>query len=135
MAKELHVGQQAFIKKSFSFSEVEAYANLSEDRNPIHLDERAAAESVFGRRVVHGMLVSSLFSALLGQHLPGEGTIFLGLDIQFKGPVFIGEEVTAFVEILAIREDKPIVTLRTWCENAKGETVVDGQAVAKAVLQ
>ncbi|KJS32512.1 MAG: enoyl-CoA hydratase [Desulfatitalea sp. BRH_c12] len=135
MAQALHVGQQASIKKSFSSGEVEAYANLSEDRNPIHLDEKAAAESVFGRRVVHGMLVSSLFSALLGQHLPGEGTIFLGLDIQFKGPVFIGEEVTAFVKILTIREDKPIVTLRAWCENARGETVVDGQAVAKAVLQ
>jgi acyl dehydratase len=132
MALNLQEGQRAFIKKRFSSQDVEQFAELSLDRNPIHLDEKAAAQSVFGRRVVHGMLVASLFSALLGQHLPGEGTIFLGADIQFKGPVFVDDEVTAFVQIEKIREDKPIVTLRTWCENSKGETVVDGKAVAKA---
>ena len=132
MASNLRVGQQAFIKKRFTSLDVEQFARLSLDANPIHLDEGAAAKSVFGRRVVHGMLVASLFSALLGQHLPGEGTIFLGADIQFKGPVFLDDEITAFVQITKVREDKPIVTLRTWCENSKGETVIDGQAVAKA---
>jgi acyl dehydratase len=132
MALNLQVGQQAFIKKRFTSLDVEQFARLSLDANPIHLDEAAAAQSVFGRRVVHGMLVASLFSALLGQHLPGEGTIFLGADIQFKGPVFLDDEITAFVQITKVREDKPIVTLRTWCENSKGETVIDGQAVAKA---
>jgi acyl dehydratase len=135
MALNLQVGQQAFIKKRFTSLDVEQFARLSLDANPIHLDEAAAAQSVFGRRVVHGMLVASLFSALLGQHLPGEGTIFLGADIQFKGPVFLDDEITAFVQITKVREDKPIVTLRTWCENSKGETVIDGQAVAKAPLR
>jgi len=134
MLQKLTVGQQASIKKSFSPEEVEHFAELSMDRNPIHLDENAAAASVFGRRVVHGMLVASLFSALLGQHLPGEGTIFLGINLQFKGPVFIDDEVTAFVQVIKMREDKPIVTLRAWCENSQGETVVDGEAVAKAPI-
>jgi acyl dehydratase len=132
MSARFSVGQQASLKKSFSAGEVQQFAQLSLDKNPIHLDEKRAAESVFGRRVVHGMLVASLFSALLGQHLPGEGTIFLGANIQFKGPVFLDDEVTAFVQITKIREDKPIITLRTWCENAKGETVLDGEAVARA---
>jgi acyl dehydratase len=132
MAAHLQVGQRASIKKSFTSRDVELFAELSLDKNPIHLDEKVAAGSVFGRRVVHGMLAASLFSALLGQHLPGEGTIFLGADIQFKGPVFLDDEVTAYVEITHIREDKPIVTLRTWCENSKGEIVLDGKAVAKA---
>jgi acyl dehydratase len=132
MPTTLKVGQQAQVRKRFTSEEVEQFARLSLDKNPIHLDEKAASQSVFGRRVVHGMLVASLFSALLGQHLPGEGTIFLGANIQFKGPVFLDDEVTAFVEITKIREDKPIVTLRTWCLNSKGETVLDGEAVAKA---
>ncbi len=132
MSAKFSVGQQASVKRSFSAEEVRQFAELSLDRNPIHLDEKAAAESIFGRRVVHGMLVASLFSALLGQHLPGEGTIFLGADIQFKKPVFLDDEVTAFVQITKVREDKPIVTLRTWCENSKGETVLDGEAVARA---
>jgi acyl dehydratase len=80
MSATLSVGQQAYIKKSFSAEEVRQFAELSLDKNPIHLDEQAAAKTVFGRRVVHGMLVASLFSALLGQHLPGEGTIFLGAE-------------------------------------------------------
>lgn len=132
MAQKFYIGQQAHIRKSFSAKEVERFAEISLDRNPIHLDEKAAAATVLGRRVVHGMLAASLLSALLGQHLPGDGTILLGVNIQFKGPVFLDEEVTAFVQITKIREDKPIVTLRTWCENAHGEIVLDGEAVAKA---
>lgn len=126
------VGQQALLKKAFSAREVEIFAELSLDRNPIHLDDAAAAATVLGRRVVHGMLVASLFSALLGQHLPGQGTIFLGANIQFKNPVFLDEEITAYVQITKIRPDKPIVTLRGWCENERGETLLEGELVAKA---
>lgn len=126
------VGQQAQLRKSFSAREVALFAELSLDRNPIHLDDAAAAATVLGRRVVHGMLVAGLFSALLGQHLPGEGTIFLGAGIQFKKPVFLDEAVTAHVQITKIRPDKPIVTLRGWCENEAGEIVLEGELVAKA---
>jgi len=92
----------------------------------------AAGATVLGRRVVHGMLVAGLFSALLGQHLPGQGTIFLGADIQFKNPVFLDEEVTAYVQITKFRQDKPIVTLRGWCESERGETLLEGELIAKA---
>lgn len=128
----LTVGMRASVQKAFSALEVEQFANLSLDKNPIHIDEAYAAQTVFGRRIVHGMLVASLFSGILGQKMPGEGTIYLGGTVKFVGPVYIDEQVTAHVEITKIREDKPVVTLRTWCENTKGEIVVDGEAVVKA---
>ncbi len=108
------------------------FANISKDTNPIHLDEKFAANSVFGQKVVHGMLVASLFSGLIGVELPGQGSIYLGQSLSFKAPVPIGEKVTASVEIIKIREDKPIVTLSTICVNATGEVVVEGEAVVKA---
>jgi acyl dehydratase len=99
------------------------------DFNPVHLDPDFAAQSMFGQRIVHGMLVSSLFSGLLGKHLPGEGTIYLGQDIKFKKPVYLDQNITATVEVIEVRDDKPIITLATTCVNDEGETVVTGQAV------
>ncbi|MGI9292402.1 MAG: MaoC family dehydratase [Pseudomonadales bacterium] len=131
MNKKLNVGDSATISKVFNNDDVEKFAIVSEDCNPIHLDETAAADSIFGQRVVHGMLVGSLFSALLGTKLPGEGSIYLGQTLSFKAPVFIGEEVTASVEILEIRESKSIAKLRTLCVNSSGVTVIDGEAVVK----
>ena len=93
--------------------------------------DAAAAASIFGKRVVHGMLVASLFSALLGVELPGKGTIYLGQTLSFKAPVFLGEKVTASVEITEIREGKSIAKLRTLCVNDKGVTVIEGEATVK----
>ena len=75
------------------------------------------------------MLTASLFSGLLGEKLPGKGTIYLGQTLKFSAPVPIGEKVTATVEIINIREDKPIITLRTYCTDSKGNLVIDGEAV------
>jgi acyl dehydratase len=80
---------------------------------------------------VHGILVASLFSGLIGMKLPGEGSIYLGQHLSFKAPVAIGEQVTASVEIIKIRKDKPIITLRTVCVNSEGKVVIDGEAVVK----
>ena len=77
------------------------------------------------------MLVASLFSGLLGQQLPGEGSVYLGQSLSFRAPVFIGDAVTASVEIIRIRADKPIVTLKTICKNQDGMTVIEGEAVIK----
>jgi acyl dehydratase len=107
------------------------FAELSLDRNPLHLDEAFGRASVFGQPVVHGMLVASLFSGLIGMELPGTGSIYLGQTLIFKAPVFIGEEVTATVEIIKIRKDKPIVTLSTVCEKDSGQKVITGEAVVK----
>jgi acyl dehydratase len=127
----LDIGAIASIRKTFTEAEVMQFAELSLDRNPLHLDEDFGKASIFGQRVVHGMLVASLFSGLIGMKLPGQGSIYLGQTLTFKAPVFIGQEVTATVEIVKIRHDKPIATLSTVCENDKGQVVVMGEAVVK----
>jgi acyl dehydratase len=129
--KALNVGDSASITHVFTDQDVRKFAEVSTDTNPIHLDQVAAEKSIFGQRVVHGMLVASLFSALLGGELPGEGAIYLGQSLSFMEPVFLGDRITATVEITEIREDKPIAKLRTFCVNEKGVTVIDGEAVAK----
>ncbi|NNK33951.1 MAG: MaoC family dehydratase, partial [Xanthomonadales bacterium] len=81
--------------------------------------------------VVHGMLVASLFSGLLGVEMPGEGTIYLGQTLSFKAPVFIGDRIRASVEVTELREEKSIAKLRTYATNQDGVTVIDGEAVVK----
>lgn len=124
------VGQTASIQRSFGAAEVEQFAELTGDKNPVHLSEEHAAQTRFGARIVHGMLVSSLFSTLLGTVLPGEGAVYLGQTLKFRAPVYLGETVVARVEIVAVREDKPIATLRTVATKSPGdEVVVEGEAV------
>ncbi|NQT62153.1 MAG: MaoC family dehydratase [Candidatus Marinimicrobia bacterium] len=127
----MKVGDKVSATKQFAESDLQEFSKLSLDTNPLHLDAAYAGKSIFGQQIVHGLLVASLFSGLLGMKLPGEGSIYLGQSLSFKGPVFIGDEVTATVEIVKIRNDKPIVTLRTYCEKGDGSIVVDGEAVVK----
>ena len=131
MANRLKVGDKATLSKAFTESEVAQYANMSLDDNPVHLNREFAETTVFGQRIVHGMLVASLFSGLVGARLPGHGTIYLGQNISFKAPVFIDEQVEASVEVVKIRDDKPIVTLRTLCVKSDGTIAVAGEAVVK----
>ena len=129
LKRELKVGDTASITRLFTDEDVRLYADLSTDHNPVHLDEDFAKQTQFGQRIVHGMLVSSLFSALLGEHLPGHGTIYMSQNIQFKAPVYLNTPVIATVEIVNIREGKPIVTLQTTCVDESGKLLVTGEAV------
>ena len=131
MTKTFKVGDSASLRKTFTEHEVFQFTEISTDKNPLHLDKKFGAASIFGERIVHGILVASLFSGLIGMELPGQGSIYLGQTLAFKAPVAIGEEVTASVEIIKIRTDKPIVTLRTVCVNAKGVVAIEGEAVVK----
>ncbi|MFA7290191.1 MAG: MaoC family dehydratase [Melioribacteraceae bacterium] len=127
--KEIIVGQKTSTKKVFCAEEVRAFALSSQDSNPIHLDEEYASKTFFKKPIVHGMLVASLFGGMLGSELPGNGTIYLGQTIKFLKPNFVGEEITAIIEIIDIRVDKPIYTLSTKCYNASGDLTIDGEAV------
>lgn len=129
--EEFYIGQSASLKKKFSSDEVKAFAELSLDRNPIHLDEKYAEQSRFGDRIVHGFLVGSLFSAIFGTELPGEGAIYLHQEMNFRKPVYHGEEITATVTVTNIKKEKSVLYFDTKCENAKGEIVIDGNAVLK----
>jgi len=123
------IGSTASITKTISIDDVDDFARLSGDTNPVHLDDSYAATSRFGRRIAHGLLVASLISAVLGTRLPGPGSVYLNQTLTFKSPVFPGDEVTALVEVIRIREDKPIVTIRTTCTNQAGQVVLEGEAI------
>lgn len=131
MTNKLKVGDKASYTRVISEEDVNLFAGITNDKNPIHLDEKFAADSMFGERIAHGMLVASLFSGLIGMKVPGKGTIYLGQDLKFRAPVPIGTRVTATVEVVKIRTDKPIATLRTVCMNEVGEVVIDGEAVVR----
>jgi acyl dehydratase len=126
MTEPIAVGQRASLERTFSIHDVTDFARISGDDNPIHLDAAVAVEAGFGREVVHGMLVASLISRLLGTRLPGPGTILLGQQLTYKRAVLVGDVVRASVEVLSVRADKPVVVLRTWVET--DEVALDGEA-------
>ena len=122
------VGDSAEITKIITETDIQAFAEVTGDHNPIHLDDEFARSTRFGRRIAHGMLTASLISSVLANKLPGEGSIYLGQSLQFVAPVFPGDEVTARVTIKQIRDDKPILKLDTICVNQHNETVIRGEA-------
>lgn len=128
---DLKVGQSASITKTFADEDVRKFSEVSLDTNPIHLNDEAAAKSIFGKRVVHGIATCGLISAVLANKLPGPGTIYLGQEAKFTAPVFLGDTITATCEIIELREDKHIVKLSTTCVNQDGKTVVSGVATVK----
>lgn len=125
----IKIGDQASLTKSFSIAEVATFAQLSLDSNPLHANTEMARQSMFGQPVVHGSLVAGLISAVLGAQLPGPGTIYLSQSLNFKAPVFIGDEVIARVVVTKMRPEKGILTLATTCIRQDGTLVIEGQAV------
>ena len=124
----LTIGDTASRSKVITDADIHTFADLTGDHNPIHLDDEFASQSLFGKRIAHGMLSASLISAVLANDLPGQGSIYLGQTLKFVAPVFVGDEVTARVTVIAVREDKPIVTLETVCVNQRNEVVIKGEA-------
>ncbi|REJ77682.1 MAG: enoyl-CoA hydratase [Acidobacteria bacterium] len=108
---------------------VRGFAELSGDHNPLHLDDKFAADTRFGKRIAHGMLSGAFISAVLGYELDVRKIVYLGQTLNFRAPVFIGDTVTATATVGSIREDKPVVTLETVCKNQDGTVVVEGEAV------
>ena len=126
---DLQVGETASLSKTITDEDVRAFAQMTGDHNPVHLDDDFAQKTRFGRRIAHGMLSASLISAVLANQLPGQGTVYLSQTLQFVAPVYLGDTVTARVTVTKVREDKPIVTLETVCINQRDETLIKGEAV------
>jgi 3-hydroxybutyryl-CoA dehydratase len=125
----IRVGDVAEISRTITDEDVQVFARLTGDNNPVHLDDLYASGTRFKRRIAHGILTASLISAVLANHLPGEGTIYLSQTLKFVAPVYLDDTVTARVTVKAIKEDKPIATLETVCVNQRGEPLVEGEAV------
>jgi len=128
----MKLGDSAEITKTIEQADVDAFAVLTGDHNPVHVDEEFAKTTRFGRRIAHGMLTASLISSVLANKLPGEGSVYLGQTLKFVAPVFPGDEITARVTVKEIREEKPIVKLETVCLNQRDEIVIRGEATVLA---
>jgi acyl dehydratase len=107
---------------------VEAYANITGDRNPLHFDEAFASATRFGRLVAQGGITTGLLHALVAMDMPGPGTVFLSQNWKFTAPVFIGDSITAEAEVLSVHERKPVTQLRVRIQRHDGETVLEGEA-------
>ena len=123
----LKIGDKFSTTKQITDAVVRAFAELSGDFNPIHLDEEFAKTTQFGRRIAHGMISGALISAVLGYEFKERKVVYLSQTMKFIAPVFIDDTVTATATVVDIRADKPIVTIETVCTNQKGETVVKGE--------
>ena len=123
-------GETARRSRSISARDIELFTELTGDRNPLHYDAEAAGRaSRFGGIIVQGGVTTGLLNAVVAEDLPGPGSVFLHVDWSFKAPVRPGDEITAEVEVLEAREDKPITTLRTTITNQDGTVVLDGTAL------
>ena len=107
---------------------VERFANLSGDFNPLHMDEDYAKSTRFQKRVVHGMLLASFFSRLVGMHLPGKKALYLLQNLKFKNPAFIGDQLKVTGRVTSVSEQLKIITMETTILNSKGQTLVEGEA-------
>ncbi|MGH6865813.1 MAG: MaoC family dehydratase [Methyloceanibacter sp.] len=126
--EDLVPGMEASVAKKISNEDVLAFADLSGDINPVHLDDQFAARTIFKKRIAHGFLTGALFSTALGTKLPGPGCIYLSQGLKFRAPVYIGDEVLATVRVTSVDPEKARVTLACDC-SVGGKTVLEGDAV------
>jgi 3-hydroxybutyryl-CoA dehydratase len=124
---ELSVGQFVERKREMTEALVLAYAELTGDFSPVHVDEAAAAKTRFGTRIAHGMLSAGILSATFGMDLPGPGSIWVAQALKFKQPVKIGDTITWRVEVKELLAEKKRATLSTVCRNQRGEIVIEGE--------
>ena len=125
----MKVGDKATRRKLVSARDIELFTELTGDRNPLHYDDDAAARSRFSRIIVQGGVTTGLLNAVVAEDLPGAGSVFLHVDWSFRAAVRPGDTITAEVEVLEVRADKPIAKLRTTIANQDETVVLDGTAL------
>jgi 3-hydroxybutyryl-CoA dehydratase len=126
---ELKVGDSAQFSKTVSETDVYLFAGITGDFNPAHVDEEYARKTYFGTRIAHGLLPAGFISAVMGNQLPGPGSIYLRQELTFLGTVKIGDTITARVEVMEIDTVKGRVRMLTTCDNQEGKRVLTGEAI------
>lgn len=121
-------GDTAEMSKTVTEEDIVLFAKVTGDYNPVHVSEEFAKKTRFGGRIAHGMLSAGLISAVIGMKLPGPGCLYLSQTLNFRGPVKIGDEITARVEVAEVISEKRL-RLKTECINQRSETVLDGEAI------
>lgn len=129
--EDLEIGMARRLRKTITDRDIQLFAEVSTDHNPVHLDEDYARATIFQGRIAHGMLTAGLISAVIGEQLPGHGTVYLGQSLKFLAPVRPGDTVEAVVKVLAIDQAKRRVTLETLC-SVGNTVVVKGEALVLA---
>lgn len=125
---EINLGDSASFQKTISETDVYLYAGITGDINPAHINEMEAKDSMFKARIAHGMLTAGLVSAVLGVHLPGPGTIYLGQELKFTAPVYFGDTIKAEAKVIEIIAEKNQIKLETICTNQDNKVVLKGIA-------
>jgi acyl dehydratase len=123
----LEVGQRARRSKTVTARDVELYAEITEDRNPLHFDPEFAARTRFGRLVAQGGITSGMLNALVAMDLPGPGTVFMSQSLRYLAPTYLGDTLTAEVEVLVVKPDKPVCQLKATITNQDGTVVLEGE--------
>ncbi len=132
---EIQIGTEATFVKTITEKDVEAFASITEDKNPAHMDEEYAKKSIFKRRIAHGMLVGSLFSTIFGVKLPGLGSIYTKQSLKFTKPVYFGDTITAKVSVKEKNIERNRVTFDCVAFNQNDEVVVVGEAEIMPPIQ
>ena len=122
------LGDSASFTKTVTETDIILYAGVSGDFNPAHINAEEAKDSMFGQRIAHGMLSAGFISCVLGMHLPGPGTIYMGQELRFSKPVYIGDTVTATATVIERIVEKNRLKLETIVTNQRGEVVISGVA-------
>ncbi|MGZ3693295.1 MAG: MaoC family dehydratase [Bdellovibrionota bacterium] len=123
------VGDKASITVRVTDKMIRDFAELSGDRNPVHLDDEFAKTTRFGRRIAHGMITGALISRALATELPGPGAVYLSQTLKFTSPVFVDEEITIELTVLNVREEKGFLTIETKAVKADGKPTATGEAL------
>lgn len=127
------VGDEASLSRAVRPEDIERFTEISGDRNPLHYDPEAAQASRFGEIIVQGGVSTAILNAVVAQELPGPGSVFLNVDWSFRAPVRPGDTITGEVEVLEVRQDKPITRLRTTVIRDDDVVAVEGEALCYTV--
>lgn len=128
--EDFETGQSARFSKTFTDEDVRRFIEITGDANPLHVDDTFAANTQFGRRIVHGLLAASIFSTMVGMQLPGTGAIYRSQTIRFLRPVYVGDTVTAHLVVRSVDRARHRLEMDSWIENEAGEHVIEGTCEA-----
>ncbi|MEE9446878.1 MAG: MaoC family dehydratase [Arenicellales bacterium] len=126
--EDLSIGMSDAYTRTITDEDIQLFAQVSGDNNPMHLDDEYAANTPFKQRIAHGMLSASFISTVVGTRLPGPGSIYVNQTLKFRRPVKIGDEVITHAEITDINSKRAFVTLKTVCQ-VNGKNVIEGEAL------
>jgi acyl dehydratase len=128
--EDFQVGQHASFTKTFTDEDVRRFVEITGDANPLHVDDAFAAQTRFGRRILHGMLSASILSTMVGMHLPGTGAVYRSQTLRFLRPVHVGDTLTAHFVVRSIDRGRELLEIDSWIENQNGDRVIEGTCEA-----